>query len=128
VLFDTDVLIWLFKGNSRSAEVIEAELERQISIVTYMELIQGANNKQEARTIRIFLKEYGFELLALTENIGHRAAIYIDEYSLVSGLRMADALVAATASENRMSLCTGDCGHYRALKDIEIIRFRPAQP
>jgi predicted nucleic acid-binding protein len=127
VLFDTDVLIWLFRGNSRSAEVVEAELERQISIVSYMELIQGAKNRQEARTIRGFLKEYGFELLALTENIGHRAAIYIDEYSLVSGLRMADALVAATASENRTALCTGDYGHYRALKDIEIIRFRPAQ-
>jgi hypothetical protein len=125
VLFDTDVLIWLFRGNSQSAEVVEAELERQISIITYMELIQGAKNKQEARTIRSFLKEYGFELLALTENIGHRAAIYIDEYSLVSGLRMADALVAATALENRTALCSGDYGHYKALKDIEIIRFRP---
>lgn len=125
MLFDTDVLIWLFRGNSQSAEVVEAELERQISIITYMELIQGAKNKQEARTIRSFLKEYGFELLALTENIGHRAAIYIDEYSLVSGLRMADALVAATALENRTALCSGDYGHYKALKDIEIIRFRP---
>lgn len=125
MLFDTDVLIWLFRGNSQSAEVVEAELERQISIITYMELIQGAKNKKEARTIRSFLKEYGFELLALTENIGHRAAIYIDEYSLVSGLRMADALVAATALENRTALCSGDYGHYKALKDIEIIRFRP---
>ena len=125
MLFDTDVLIWFFRGNFRSAEVVEAELERQISIITYMELVQGAKNKQEARTIRSFLKEYGFELLALTENIGHRAAISIDEYSLVSGLRMADALIAATALENRTALCTGDCGHYRALKDIEIILFRP---
>jgi len=125
VLFDTDVLIWLFRGNYPAAEVVEGEVERQISIITYMELVQGAKNRQEARTIRNFLKEYGFELLALTENIGHRAAIYIDEYSLVSGLRMADALVAATALENRMPLCTGDYGHYRTLKDIEIIRFRP---
>jgi predicted nucleic acid-binding protein len=125
VLFDTDVLIWFLRGNSRAAEAIQEEPERWISIVTYMELIQGVKNKQEARTIRSFLKEYGFELLALTENIGHRAAIYIEEYSLMSGLRMADALVAATATENRTALCTGDYGHYTALKDVDIVRFRP---
>lgn len=125
MLFDTDVLIWLFRGNSQAAKAVEEEAERRISIITYMELVQGAKNKQEARTIGSFLKEYGFELLALTENIGHRAAIYIDEYSLISGLRTADALVAATAAENRIALCTGDYGHYRALMDIEIIRFRP---
>jgi predicted nucleic acid-binding protein len=125
VLFDTDVLIWFFRGNSRAAEAIQEEPERRISIVTHMELIQGVKNKQEARTIRDFLKEYGFELLALTENIGHRAAIYIEEYSLMSGLRMADALVAATATENQTALCTGDYGHYKALKDVEIVRFRP---
>ncbi len=125
MLFDTDVLIRFLRGNSRAAEAIQEEPERRISIVTYMELIQGVKNKQEARTIRGFLKEFGFELLALTENIGHRAAIYIEEYSLMSGLRMADALVAATATENRTPLCTGDYGHYRALKDVEIVRFRP---
>lgn len=125
MLFDTDVLIWFLKGNLGAAEAIQEEPERRISIVTYMELIQGVKNKQEARTIRGFLKEYGFELLALTENIGHRAAIYIEEYSLMSGLRMADALVAATSTENRTALCTGDYGHYRALQDVEIIRFRP---
>ncbi len=125
MLFDTDILIWTFRGNSKAAEAIEEELERQISIVTYMELIQGAKSTWEMRTIRSFLRDYGFELLALNEDIGHRAAIYIEEYSLMSGLRMADALVAATAAENRTALYTGDYGHYRALKDIEIIRFRP---
>jgi predicted nucleic acid-binding protein len=125
VLFDTDVLIWFLRGDSRAAEAIQEEPERRISIVTYMELIQGVKNRQEARTIRSFLKEYGFELLALTENIGHRAAIYIEEYGLMSGLRMADALVAATATENRTALCTGDYEHYRALKDIDIVRLRP---
>jgi len=125
VLFDTDILIWTFRGNSKAAEAIQEELERRISVVTYMELIQGAKNKQEAQTIRDFLRDYSFELLDLTANIGHRAAIYIEEYSLVSGLRMADALVAATAAENRTALYTSDYRHYRSLQDIEIIRFKP---
>ncbi len=32
-----------------------------------------------------FLKENGFEVLPLTENIGQRAAVYVEEYSLGSG-------------------------------------------
>ena len=125
MLFDTDILIWTFRGNAKAAEAIQEEPERRISVVTYMELIQGAKNKQEARTIRDFLRDYSFELLDLTPNIGHRAAIYIEEYSLTSGLRMADALIAATAAENRTALCTSDFKHYWALQDVEIVRFMP---
>jgi hypothetical protein len=41
-----------------------------------------------------FLGEFNFEILSLTENIGHRAAIYIEEYSLSSGLRARERITA----------------------------------
>ncbi len=40
VLFDTDVFIWLQKGNIHAAEVIESSRDRQISLQTYLELLQ----------------------------------------------------------------------------------------
>jgi hypothetical protein len=68
--------------------------------------------------------EYNFIVLALTQNIGQRALIYIEEYALSHGLRAGDSLVAATAVENGQPLLTGSTRHFRAIKDLEIFSFR----
>ena len=51
MLFDTDVVIWVLRGNAKAARVIDAEPDRAMSIVTYMELVQGARSRQELRQI-----------------------------------------------------------------------------
>jgi predicted nucleic acid-binding protein len=38
---------------------------------------------------------------------------------------MADALVAATAVENRITLCTANRKHCRLVKDLDLSTFRP---
>ena len=125
MLFDTDILISVFRANVRAASLLEKVDDRQFSIVSYMELIQGVRDKRELKTIKSFLSDFAFQLLPLTENIGHRAAIYMEEYSLKTGLRMADALIAATAVENHTTLSSGDQKHYKVIKDLDIKSFRP---
>ena len=125
MLFDTDVLIWYLRGNSKAAAVMEDAQNRQISVVSYMELLQGARDKNETRVIRNFLKELGFEIVPLTENIGHRASVYMEEYCLKVQMCIADALLAATAVENHLTLCTGNNKHYKPIAEIEIQTFRP---
>lgn len=125
MLFDTDVLIWVFRGNPKAARRVEAAAERCISVVTYMELLQGARDRAEVRTIKGFLSEFAFGMVPLSENVGHRAAIYMEEYGLKAGITMGDALVAATAVESGLVLCTGDRKHYRPVKELEIKPFRP---
>ena len=71
MIFDTDVVIWVFRGHEGAAKLVESTDDRQISIVTYMEFIQGARNRQELKTIKNFLTEHAFQTLPLTENIGH---------------------------------------------------------
>jgi len=125
MLYDTDVIIWIFRGNEKAAQLLDQDAERSISVVSFMELLQGAANKAEIRLIKDFLKKCAVANLPLTENIGHRATIYMEEFGLSSGLRVADALIAATAAENRVPLCTGDQRHFRPIRELELSVFRP---
>jgi len=60
MLFDTDVLIWVQKGNPQAASLIDRTLKRHISIQTYMELLQCAQNKVQQKYIRDFLSDFNF--------------------------------------------------------------------
>ncbi len=125
MLFDTDVVIWILRGSVKAARLVDETRNRHISVVTLMELLQGARDKHEMRLIKRFVAELGFRTLPLTENIGHRAVIYLEEYGLFSGLPVADALIAATAAENSLTLCSGNRSHYRALSELVLKAFRP---
>ena len=47
MLIDTDVLIWYMRGNEKAYQTIENSNNFFISVVTYMELVQGLRNKKE---------------------------------------------------------------------------------
>lgn len=125
MLFDTDVLIWVERGNLKASLVVENADERKISLQTYLELLQGAINTRQQNVIKAFLAEFNFEVLPLTENIGHRAAIYIEEYSLSMGLRAGDALIAATAIEHNLLLTSANKKHFKPIKNLSFKVFIP---
>ena len=126
MLFDTDILIWVQRKNAAAARLIDAAPERYISLATNLELIQGARNRRDAEITRSFLREFGFSVLPLTENIGHRALVYMEEYAASHALGAMDAIIAATAVENGLVLCSSNIKHYRAIKDLRVKVFRPA--
>jgi predicted nucleic acid-binding protein len=105
--------------------LVEKEEERCISVLTYMELLQGASEKRQHEHILDFLREFSFRILPFSENIGHRAAIYVEEYSLSHGLRSGDAIIAATATENGLTLCTSNLRHYRPIRELKLRIFKP---
>jgi predicted nucleic acid-binding protein len=125
VLFDTDVFIWAQRGNLKAATLIEREHMRFLSVQTYLELLQDARNKPEQRTTKQFLVDLHFTILPLTETIGHRAMVYIEEYGLASGLRAGDALIAATATENNLTLLSGNGKHFKPIHDLRLRIFTP---
>ena len=67
----------------------------------------------------------GFSILPLSENIGYRASIYMEEYNLSTSISMGDALVAAAAIEANEHLLTGNYKHYTVIKELDVKRFRP---
>jgi len=125
MLVDTDVIIWALRGNKRATTTIDQADSLKLSVVSYMELLQGARNKTDLRLTKAFLTDLGFAIVRLSENIGHRAAIYLEEYALKSNLGVPDALIAATAAENELILCTGNAKDYRAIEELELKVFRP---
>jgi hypothetical protein len=125
VLFDTDILIWVQRGDEKAARLVDDAAERCLSIYSYMELLQGAKGRKQHEYVIDFLKEFGFQMLAMTENIGYRAAVYVEEYTLSNGLRAGDAIIAATAVQHGMVLCTGDQKHFKAIQEVRLKVFHP---
>lgn len=72
MLFDTDILIWIQRGNTRAATLLESEAERYISVQTYMELLQCAQNKQQQQVSKRFLTDFNIMVLPFSANIGQR--------------------------------------------------------
>jgi len=126
MIFDTDVLIWFFRGDPKAAEALETERERAISIVSLMELYQGARSKNEIAAMRAFLHENSFRVLPINEPTSHLAATLVEEHALKNGVQLADALIAATAREAGSVLMTGNVRHFRAIPSLELKRFQPA--
>lgn len=125
MLFDTDILIWIQRGNRRAAALVDRSESRVISVQTLLELIQGARSKEHLRHAKDFLAEFSFTVLPLTENIGHRAAVYMEEYALTTGLRAGDSLIAATAVENNLILSSSNRKHFRLIRELQLRPFKP---
>jgi predicted nucleic acid-binding protein len=113
------------RGNANAADLIDKTSLLNISSYTYMELLQTAQGKEQHKVIKRFLNDFNFKLLPLTEAIGHRASIYIEEYSLSHGLRAGDAIIAATAVENNTSLASGNSKHYKMIQELDLVVFKP---
>jgi predicted nucleic acid-binding protein len=125
MLVDTDVLIWYLKGNENAYQVIENSSNFFISVVTYMELVQGMRNKKELNNLRKALHIWNAKILYISEEISTKAMFYVEQHFLSHSMQLADALIGATAIAYGNPVLTGNDKHYKVLKDLEIKRFRP---
>lgn len=125
MIFDTDIFIWMQKGNEKAARLFEQSVERYLSIQSYMELFQGARSKSQHKIVKDFLLDFEVRVLPLTENIGHRASIYVEDYSLSHGVRAGDAIIAATAMENNRMLVTSNGKHFKCIPNLALKIFKP---
>ncbi|MBI5845089.1 MAG: type II toxin-antitoxin system VapC family toxin [Deltaproteobacteria bacterium] len=124
MIFDSDVLIWFFRGNPKAAALVENEGLRSLSVVSYMEVLRGVRDKRELKTILDLLKRFDFDIVPLSESIGTRAASFIEQFTLKSGLTVADALIAATAVHHGQTLCTANQRHFKIIPTLDVAVFR----
>ena len=124
-LIDSDVLIWLTRGQQRAKTRLSKINPWRISAITYMELAQGCRNKDELQRAKRGLEQKDTEIVPLTPSISARAMRLVDAYALSEGLQVADALIAATAIEQGLVLLTGNTKHFSTIDELKIERFEP---
>ncbi|MGB5750798.1 MAG: type II toxin-antitoxin system VapC family toxin [Desulfobacterales bacterium] len=125
MLVDTDVLVWYMRGNEKAKRAIRNLTEFSISVVTYIELIQGLRNKEELNVLRNSLKGWNADIIYINEEISTKAMFLVEQYYLSHSIQLADALIGATAVIYGLPLHTSNTKHYKKIKNIIIKKFHP---
>ena len=125
MLVDTDVLIWFLRGRNSALDAIRRCSSVELCAASYMELVQGVHDKSELRMLLRTIRINGWRILPLTESISHRATLYVESYALSDGMRVADALIAASAVQSGAALMTANVRHYTYIPDIALEHYRP---
>ena len=98
-LFDTNILIDYLNAIPEAREELERFENRAISIITWMEVMVGANADLVEPT-RLFLE--GFNVIALNDEIAHRAVALRRAHRI----KLPDAVIWGTAQTARRLLVT----------------------
>lgn len=124
MLVDTDVLVWYMRGDEKANRAIRNLKGFSISVVTYMELVQGLRNKEELNILRNSLKRWKAGIIYINEEISAKAMFLVEQYYLSHSIQLADALIGATAVIYGLPLLTANTKHYKTIKNIIIKKFR----
>jgi predicted nucleic acid-binding protein len=108
ILVDTDIFIDHLRG---AAEVKAGRHRLHYSVITRAELFAGVTGTGLAARVLAPFRE-----IPVDRRIAERAGRIRRE----SGLRMPDALIAATALEQRLSLATRNRKHFEQVRGLRI--------
>lgn len=125
MIIDTDVLIWELRGNPKARDTIHANIPFSISVVTYIEIVQGMRNKKELNSFIKQLVKWDVDIIQISQDISTRAMIYIEADFLSNSMEFADALIAATCINGSELLLTANEKHYKHIPNIQIKKFTP---
>ncbi|WP_446008254.1 PIN domain-containing protein [Candidatus Electrothrix sp.] len=123
MIVDTDVLIWYSRGYQNAIDFLHGLDRFSLSVVTYMEIVQGMRNKQELKAFNKALGILNAQVIQIDELISTKAMFYVEQYALSHSIELADALIGASAVIRQLPLITGNDKHYKHLSDIEIQKF-----
>jgi predicted nucleic acid-binding protein len=103
-------LIRFAGGDEAAGRLVDSEPVRGMSAIALMELLQGARSTAEMKRTRQFPAEQQFRILPLTETVSYMSVALIGQFPHSHGLRLGDALIAATALEHGTPVATAGMG------------------
>lgn len=120
-LCDTCILIDYLRGKEEAKQRLVADRSKGLgmSVITYMELMVGARNKNELLTIKKAFAD--FEIVELSESISVKGKNLIEKFTKSHGLLIPDALIAATALELDVPLATLNISDFRFISNLRLV-------
>jgi tRNA(fMet)-specific endonuclease VapC len=118
ILTDSCVLIEYLKENPLIQKKINDIPTENIVVnsIILMELFSGARNKRELNSIKIRLNK--FQLLEINQSVMDETVSLLEEYHLSHGLKIPDAIIAATARYHDIPLYTFNLRDFKFIPDI----------
>jgi len=118
-LIDTNILIYHTKGLHAASKFIDEVIARQgfnISILTQIEFLGWEKHTVEgSRKCRRLIELAN--VYSIDEDIAEKAI----DLKRRAKIKLADAVIAATALVNNLKLATRNVDDYKAVKDLEIL-------
>lgn len=121
-LIDTDVLIWVLRGNKEYEELLQKLKDQDtlsISTITIAEVYKNIFPAEIVKTENL-LNE--FQVWDVTSNIAKQAGFYRQQYSKeLKNLSLMDCLIAGCANVNNLTLVSLNAKHF-PMKDIQLLK------
>jgi hypothetical protein len=128
LIFDTDVVIWMLRRHPEAIRFARAAESsgRNISIVSYLELLRGCRKRGEATYLDELVNEWFTQVVPLTPGISEAAAALMRQFALSRRPGVDDILIAATAMARGEAVATGNVRHFDFVPGLVVRPFRAA--
>ncbi len=119
ILLDTNILIDYIRGNEESVKFLESFQDILcVSSMTVAELVAGARSDQERSGLDQFVE--AFSVLPVNKAISKKGGTFRRKYGKSHNVDLIDALIAATAFINEMTLFTLNKKHFPMLRKVSV--------
>lgn len=118
ILIDTDVLIDFLRGNKKAIELIDKLSSHIIlSPIVIAELYAGVKGENELEALDNFISL--FRIAPITSEVAKAGGLYKRDFGKSYGVGLADAILAATADNEKADLKTLNVKHYPMIKGLK---------
>lgn len=120
ILCDSNIIIDIINGNQATQQkLIKLDPNNVfISVITEMEVLIGALNKEMLTKFKKKLKRYN--IIQLDRESSLKSSTLIKKYHLSHGLDIPDSLIAATALTYDLSLFTNNVRDFKYISNLKL--------
>jgi predicted nucleic acid-binding protein len=118
-LVDTNIIVDVTRGSAAAADYLDGPgAEWSVSMITCLELLAGARTQRESADLDLVLS--GYRAIPPNEDITRYAYYLVKTYGRSHGLDTLDALIAAAALEEGLTLATKNRKHFQMIGDLRL--------